>query len=79
MNETTTSRDAYSAAKDRLRDHVRELRTDAIADLLMMLAFSEPATKEHRLVRIALMRVYEEREGGDALDDLLDAIADLPA
>lgn len=65
---------AYEAAWQKLLAATREQSTDMILSALTTIGGAFEVSQEVRSVRTALLTVYEEREGGEAVDALMDVL-----
>ena len=58
-----------------MKSRIREQSTDLITEALMLLAGeSASLTSEENAARACLLDVYEEREGEDAMDAMMDLL-----
>lgn len=62
-----------NAAIETIKTQIRTQDTDTILSCIMQIGGGQVDTKE-RMVRACLIDIYEEREGQDATDTLLDIL-----
>lgn len=59
---------------EQLKEAIRTKTTDIILECIIQIGGAFDVTKEQRIVRAALLSVYEERTSGDEVDALMDMI-----